>query len=240
MTVTQPRARVPLWRRLAALFPLLVLWSCGAIQPMLSPHPKFYSFDTARSAAAPDSARAAPSATTLIVLPPHAAAGFDSQRIVYLRQASQMEYFAHNEWIDTPARMLAPMIVAALARSGAFRAVVTAPSLAAGEMRLATEILHLQQEFLDAPSQVRFALRASIVDSATRRVIATREFEAVVPSASENPYGGVAAAASAVQTVLEQLAAFCAEAARGAPPQYRSTTEAFPYTPQQFYGDSRK
>ena len=152
----------------------------------------------------------------MIVSPPHAAAGFDSQRIMYARQANQLEYFAHNEWIDTPARMLAPLIVAAVESSGAFRAVVQTPSPAAGDMRLDTEILRLQHEFLSAPSQVRFTLRAYLVESATRRVIASREFEAAVSAASEDPYGGVVAANRAVQTVLDSLSAFCAEAARNA------------------------
>ncbi len=219
MKPTVQWTRPPHWRRLAALFPAILVCGCAAMQPMLSPHPKYYSLDVARTVAAPAPLRAlavgVAAAPTLIVAPPHAAAGFDSQRIMYLRQANQLEYFAHNEWIDTPARMLSPLIVAAIESSGAFRAVVQAPSPALGDMRLDTEILRLQQEFLSAPSRVRFALRANIVDSATRRIIASREFETTVASASEDPYGGVVAAASAVRTVLEDLAAFCTEATRG-------------------------
>jgi cholesterol transport system auxiliary component len=135
---------------------------------------------------------------------------------MYVRQADQLEYFAHNEWIDTPARMLAPLIVAAVERSGAFRAVVQTPSPAAGDMRLDAEILRLQQEFLDTPSQVRFALRAYLVESVTRRVIASREFEAVVSAPSDDPHGGVVAANRAVQTVLANLSSFCAEVAGSA------------------------
>ena len=204
------------WRLVAAALSLTLFCACGAIGPAVSPRPNFYSLADAHNSAAPAPPRAASTATapTLIVSPPHAAAGFDSQRIMYLRQADQLEYFAHNEWIDTPARMLAPRIVAAVESSVAFRAVVQTPSPAAGEMRLDTEILRLQHEFLSAPSRVRFTLRAYLVESATRRVIASREFEAAVPAASEDPYGGVVAANRAVQTVLENLSAFCAEAAR--------------------------
>ena len=188
---------------------------CG---PTLRRNPPFTRSPSARNTATPTRSgpRAAAAAPTLIVSPPHAAAGFDSQRIMYVRQADQLEYFAHNEWVDTPARMLAPLIVAAVENSGAFRAVVQTPSAAAGDMRLDTEIVRLQHEFLGAPSQVRFTLRAYLVDNATRRVIASREFEAAVPAASDDPYGGVVAANRAVQTVLEKLAAFCAEAARSA------------------------
>jgi cholesterol transport system auxiliary component len=136
---------------------------------------------------------------------------------MYLRQADQLEYFAHSEWIDTPARMLAPLIVKAAENSGTFRAVVQTPSAATGEIRLDTEILRLQHEFLSAPSEVRFTLRAYLVDSRTRQVIATREFDTTVAAASDDPYGGVVAANRAVQTALENLSTFCAEAMRGMP-----------------------
>jgi cholesterol transport system auxiliary component len=207
------------WRLVAAALSLTLVYGCGALAPALSPHPTFYTLAGTRTTATPATPappHASVTAPTLIVTAPHAAAGFDSQRIMYVRQADQLEYFAHNEWIDTPARMLAPRIVAAVESSGAFRAVVQTPSPAAGEMRLDTEILRLQHEFLSTPSRVRFTLRAYLVESATRRVIASREFDAAVPAASEDAYGGVMAANRAVQTVLENLSAFCAEAARSA------------------------
>jgi cholesterol transport system auxiliary component len=61
---------------------------------------------------------------------------------------------------------------------------------------------------------VRFTLRATILDSATRQVIAAREFDAVAAAPSEDPYGGVVAANQAVRDVLASLAEFCANAAR--------------------------
>jgi len=213
------------WRLGAAGLSLALVSGCGALTPALAPHPNYYSLDgvltvNAVTATLAQLAQSGPGAAvtapTLTVSPPHAAAGFDSRRIVYMRQAGQLEYFAHNEWIDTPARMLAPLIVAAVGSGGAFHAVVQTPSPAGGEIRLDTEILRLQHEFLQAPSRVRFTLRAYLVESATRRVIASREFDDTVPAATEDPHGGVVAANRAVQNVLEALSAFCAEAARNA------------------------
>ncbi|HET9405067.1 MAG TPA: hypothetical protein VFO57_10845, partial [Burkholderiales bacterium] len=108
------------WRRVAAALLLTLACGCAALRPAVSPHPNFYSLDGARDAAAPEQPgpRAAATAPTLTVSPPHAAAGFDSRRIMYVRQADQLEYFAHNEWVDTPARMLAPLIVAAVGSGG--------------------------------------------------------------------------------------------------------------------------
>ncbi|NMG73997.1 ABC-type transport auxiliary lipoprotein family protein [Aromatoleum diolicum] len=203
--------------RICAAGLLLILVSgCGALRPTATPQPGFYSLDNAwieARAATRSPATLAVRGPTLIVNPPHAASGYDSQRIIYAREAYKLEYFAHNEWVDTPARMLAPLIVSAVETGGTFRAVVLTPSAAAGDLRLDTEITRLQHDFAGQPSRVRFTLRAYIVDNKTRRILASREFDESVVAANESPYGGVVAANRAVQTVLEQLAEFCAETA---------------------------
>lgn len=211
---------LPRSRRIGAVSLVLVLvlaGGCGALRPTATPQPAFYSLDNARIAApvvTPSPTTSSAAAPTLIVNPPHAASGFDSQRIIYVREPHKLEYFAHSEWADTPARMLAPLIVAAVEASGTFRAVVATPSAAAGDLRLDTEILRLQHDFAGQPSRVRFTLRAYVVDNSTRRVLASREFDEVAAAASDDPYGGVVAANRAVRSVLEQLAGFCAEEAR--------------------------
>ena len=201
------------FRLLAAGLSLLVLAACGTLRPAATPQAAFYSLEGAQGAAPAAVPRRLPAAApTLIVNPPHAAAGFDSSRIIYVRETHKLEYFAHSEWVDPPARMLAPLLVAAVESSGAFRAVVLTPSAAAGELRLDTEIIRLQQEFRTQPSRVRFTLRAYLVEDKTRRVLAWREFDTAVPAASDDPYGGVVAANQAVQAVLKDVAAFCAAA----------------------------
>lgn len=206
---------VPSRRRLVRLCAVGLLLSCGsgcsALRSTAAP-PSFYSLDSARieaSAAGQAPAGRSPAAPTLIVSRPHAAAGFDSQSIIYIREAHRLDHFAHGEWVDTPARMLAPLIVSALEGSGRFRAVVAAPTGATGELRLDSEIVRLQQDFTSQPSRVRFTLRAHVVDSTTRRVLASRLFDESVAAASDDPYGGVIAANRAVQSVLEQLSTFC-------------------------------
>ena len=201
-------------RLVAAGLILALTVGCSAIRPKAAPQPAYYSLDSGMLESRREPALP-PGMLTLIVNPPHAASGFDSQRILYVRTDHQLEYFAHSEWVDTPARMLAPLIVNAVERSGAFRAVVLTPSAAAGDLRLDSEIVRLQHAFggqpLGQPSFVRFTLRAYLVDNSTRRVLAWREFDATEPSPSEDPYGGVIAANRAVQKVLQQLAEFCAE-----------------------------
>ncbi len=200
-----------------AVLVLTLTAGCAGLLPKPAAQPSFYSLDGARAgqgtAMRTQTQTLSGNAPTLIVNPTYAAAGFDSQRIIYVRDAYKLDYFARSEWIDTPARMLSPLIVAAIENSGAFRAVVPTPSPAAGDIRLDTGILRLQHNFNESPSRVRFTLRAYLVDNATRRVLASREFDETIAAASEDPYGGVVAANHAVQSVLEQLARFCAETA---------------------------
>lgn len=195
---------------------LMLLGACSVLERTQTPQPALYSLDGPSSGVAgatPSSASLSIAAPTLIVNPPHAAAGFDSQRIIYVRKPQQLEYFAQNEWIDTPARMIAPRIVSALENSGSFGAVVLAPSAAVGDLRLDIEILRLQHEFASAPpSRVRFSLRAHLLDSQTRQVLAWREFDDTVSATQDTPYGGVKAANEAVRNVLERLADFCTTA----------------------------
>jgi cholesterol transport system auxiliary component len=158
-------------------------------------------------------APAAATAPTLIINVPRAAPGFDTSQIVYVRRPSEIEFFAHNQWVDTPANMLAPMMVRAIERSGAFHAVLSAPTSATGQLRLESELVRLQQDFSTTPSHVRLTLRAALVDAATRKVIASREFDVRVDAPGDDPYGGVMAGQRAASQVLAGLAAFCAEGA---------------------------
>jgi len=175
-----------------------------------SPPPELFSFDSSLQAvqSAPHVRNGAP---TLIMGIPRAAAGFDGRQIIYVRQAHKLEYFRQSQWVDPPASMLSPLIIAALERSCQFTAVVQSPTSAVGRLRLDVEIVRLQHEFMMLPSRVHFTLRAHLLDTATRQVVAWREFDAIVPSSSEDPYGGVLAANSAVRMVIEELATFCAQ-----------------------------
>ena len=212
------------WRLLLPLLVLVLSSGCSSLLPKPAPLPSVYLIDGAPGAvvakAAAQATAAAPgpaaSAPTLLVSTPRASSGLDSRRILYQREPHRLDHFAHSDWADTPARMLAPLIVAALEQSGSFHAVVVTPGTTEAGLRLDTEILRLQQQFDSTPSEVRFTLRAHLVDSRSRRVLAWREFDSRIAAPSDDPRGGVAAANTAVQLVLQQLADFCAQASRAA------------------------
>jgi cholesterol transport system auxiliary component len=195
-----------------ALLAGLGLAGCGSLLPTPVSAPATYALDSARATAktraAASQASAPAQATTLTVSTPRAAPGYDSQRMAYTRHPHQLEYFARNEWVDTPARMLAPLMVAALQADAAVF-VVAAPSAAASTWQLDTTVLRLQQNFNTRPSTVTLALRVSLTHNTTRRVVAWQEFEESVPTTADTPQAGVVAANRAVQLVMVELAAFC-------------------------------
>ena len=116
--------------------------------------------------------------------------------------------------------MLQGLLVEAMARSGVFSAVSPSSGAAGGDILLDTEIVRLQHEFQTQPSQVRFTLRATLVDDRSRCVLAWREFDTVLPAASDDPYGGVTAASAAVHVAQQQLATFSSKAlANWTPPR---------------------
>jgi cholesterol transport system auxiliary component len=147
----------------------------------------------------------------LVVAQPTAAPGFDGPRIVYVKRPHELEFFSRSEWVDTPARMLAPLLVRALERSGAFASVAEARSATAAGLRLEAEIVRLQQEFTERPSRVRVTLRIQLSELPSRRVLGAREIEAVEEAPSDDPYGGVVAANRAVRRVLDEIVAYCGE-----------------------------
>lgn len=160
---------------------------------------------------------AAKAGPVLMVSPPRARPGFDTERMAYVRSANELEYFARHRWVDTPGRMIAPLMVQALESTAAFSAVVPAATVARARWRLESEIVRLEQVFLDKPSRVELAVRAQLVDTATQQPVATRLFGVSIPAASDDPRGGAAAANEAVRTLLPQLAAWCAAASAQAP-----------------------
>ncbi|HZR46631.1 MAG TPA: ABC-type transport auxiliary lipoprotein family protein [Candidatus Manganitrophaceae bacterium] len=146
----------------------------------------------------------------LLVNLPQTRAGFDTERIAYLRRAHEVSYYAAGEWVDTPARMLAPLLVRAFERIGAWQTVVQMPSAVRGDYRIDSDDLTLGQEFFQYPSRVRLTLRAQLIDLRQHRPLGTKRFEVLEEAPSEDAYGGVLAANRAVARLLDEAAAWAA------------------------------
>jgi cholesterol transport system auxiliary component len=213
------RRRAALGWLLATGLPL-VAGCTGTLLPKPARPPARFTLDN--TAPARDLRTPAAGAPTLTVDLPRSAPGHDSRRMVFVRQPPELQAFAFHEWVEPPARMLAPLLVRALQDSGAFGAVLLAPSAAVGTWRLETASLQLLQDFTRRPSQLRLGLNTVLLDGATRRVLAWRAFEARVETTGDDPVAGAVAAQAAAQQLSSAVAAFCAgQTGVPAPPSTR-------------------
>jgi cholesterol transport system auxiliary component len=207
-----PLLRSPLRRR-SALLGLLglagLLPACGLLGSQPQAPLTAYALEPVAAKTTATALPAQPSQQRVLLLEqPGAAAGYDSARMVYQRQPQTLESFTQSTWVDTPARMLAPLLLRALQDGTGLRAVLQAPNPSLADLRLQTNVLQFQQDFLQQPSRVHFTLQATLTNQRTREVLAWQRFEVTQAAASDDAAGGAAAASLAVQTALQQLAVF--------------------------------
>lgn len=183
---------------------MLLLTACTALQAPRSESPSLFLLDALPAIFAPRPQHG----PVLAVDAPRARAGFATAQIAYVRQPHKLEYYAKSRWVDTPARMLAPLLAQALAQGGGFRAVVQAPSPLAADLRLDTELIRLQQDFSMPTSRVQLTLRAQLMDVNAGKLIAAQDFDIVESAPSADAYGGAIAANRALQRLLLQLNTF--------------------------------
>jgi cholesterol transport system auxiliary component len=205
------------WGRTVLALSLGLIAGCGGLLPAPPPPIMFYALEAgplpvAVPVTTSASAERPSRRLSLIVSATQAAPGFDSSRIVFMREPQRRESYALSEWVDTPARMLTPLIVAALASDDLHRSVISTSGAVSADLRLDTELVRLQQNFSSEPSRVRLTLRATLVDAQSLRVLAWQEFDAEQPSVSEDARGGVTAAQQVAQRVLDALRSFCRQA----------------------------
>lgn len=142
---------------------------------------------------------------TLLVSLPEPAPGFETPRMVYVTMPHELNFYAASQWVESPAAMVAPLIVQRLESSGLWSAVAHMPTPVRGDLRLDIDQVALAQEFLQEPSRVRLSLRAQVLTISDPHVLGTRRFDIREEAPSEDAYGGVLAAQRAVRRLLDDL-----------------------------------
>jgi cholesterol transport system auxiliary component len=192
------------WQAAGALALGLFLGGCAALQPRVESLTVY-----ALTAEPPRGAARTPSDLVIEIALPRAWPGFDTAQMVYVDRPYELDYFAASRWTDTPPRMLEPLLAQALEQTGSFRTVIQAPSIVPADVRLDTEVVRLQQDFATRPSRVEITLHVQLTDLRARRVVASRVLGEAERAPSEDAAGGVAAANTALQRMLAQIAEFC-------------------------------
>lgn len=196
------------YRTLQVLASTLLLAACGGLSAPQLASQNIYVLEAGPAIQAAQVKRD----LVLAVSEPRSLPGFDTTQIAYVHQPYELNYFVSSRWADTPARMLDSLIKQAIVQTESFRSVVQTPGVIPADVRLDIELVRLQQDFKIRPSRVQFTLRAQLIDVRGKRLLATQQFDEVETAASEDAYGGVAAANRILQRVLGKLAEFCVNA----------------------------
>jgi len=204
MTVTGAHWRIPC-RALQILTSALLLAGCAGITTPPVASENIYVLEALRATKPAHIKRN----LVLAVSEPQTRPGFDTPQMAYVQQPHELNYFVTSRWADTPARMLEPLLVQAMEQTGSFRAVVQTPGAVPADVRLDTELIRLQHDFVSRPSRVQLTLRAQLIDVRGQRVLAVKQFDESEKATRDNAYGGVTAANRVLQRMLDQLADFC-------------------------------
>lgn len=157
--------------------------------------------------------RASPGVAALLVFAPRSRPLYDTVRMAYQVQAHEVDYFSRNEWAETPAQMLQPLLVKTLQDTGLFGAVVAPPYSGPFGWGLRTEVGELLADFTADPAVLRLSLRLQLIDGASGRVVATREVAVREPLRQRTPEACIAAANAATAEALLEVARFAVETA---------------------------
>ncbi|HSU06262.1 MAG TPA: ABC-type transport auxiliary lipoprotein family protein [Acetobacteraceae bacterium] len=152
-------------------------------------------------------------AASLLILTPETSPAYDTTRMAYSVKLYQIAYFRDNEWAETPAQMIQPLLVQTLQRTGLFRAILTPPETGRTDYTLRTNIVNLVQDYTVNPPVLRLAFRLQLL-GASGRLIAGREITVQETMRDATPYAGVIAANDAVGKALRIAAGFVLNSVR--------------------------
>ncbi len=147
---------------------------------------------------------------TLLVTTPDAAAGYQTEQMLYVKKPYALEPFVKNAWVNPPADMLYPLILQSLQRTNLFEAVTSNAYTLGATYRLDTQLLSLQQNFLKKPSVLEFSAKVVLTHVSDNNVLASKIINLRILCPSDTPYGGVIAANKATQQFTAALTHFVA------------------------------
>ncbi len=158
---------------------------------------------------------AARSCLSLRVSATASAPGYGTTRMAYTTQPPRLDYFAHHEWADLPARMLAALMETRLDASSLLGTVLTGSSDIRTDLRLDSELKSLRQDFTGDQSTLALEIKITLVDVSGRSLLNTKTFSYTEASDGSGPEAGARAANRAVDRFLAELTVFVADSIAG-------------------------
>jgi cholesterol transport system auxiliary component len=191
--------------RFYVLLMVVLLVSGCEFSPVKSPQKNIYTLGQVNQV---KSTRYSKTGKSLLVSMPIANPGYTSDKMKYIQTPYRIESFGLNRWVAPPVNMLAPIMAQAVRQTHYFKAVVEPPFSGLTDYDLQTQLVSFEQNFQQPVSRFVLIMQASLINSKTNRVMASRQFDAIIPAPGNNPFSGVLAANKAVAKVSQKIAQF--------------------------------
>jgi cholesterol transport system auxiliary component len=192
-------------RRAALFLPLLILSGCFSGLQSRNPPLQRYLLQPPPAVS--------PAATlshgvALLVQPPVAAPGLNSDAIAVLRAGDRLDYFRGVAWATTAPAMVQQMVIETLRRAGRFSAVESEASAFAAPYFLSLELAHFEAQYDDAAApSVRVALVCTLGRRSDGTVLGSWRPEGRATAAEDRMQAVIAAFQRATDEALTQLSA---------------------------------
>lgn len=131
---------------------------------------------------------------------------YDDDRIIYRDSPYEVKYYFYRRWVAPPRHLVTDKVVSYLSASGLFEKVTTYPT--AGEVKYVLNGRLLAFEEWDEQNNWygKVAIKASLYEPATQRVIWSGKFENLQPVSKKIPTAVVEALSLSMKKCLEEMA----------------------------------
>lgn len=201
--------------RICLIFPVtviaLLISACGLPGNQKSAQKEVFILQAEQISPRPGNLASRP-CLSLRISQPESAPGLNTARMAYRTDPNRIDYFAYNEWVASPARMMASLMEDRLDDSGMFGSIVSASSDIRTDLRLDSRMLSLYQDFTGETSVVSLSVKVNLIDVSGRTLMNSEKFSYRVPVDERNAESGADAANQAANRFLDDLTRFISAA----------------------------
>ncbi|OVZ56565.1 hypothetical protein CDO44_20300 [Pigmentiphaga sp. NML080357] len=134
------------------------------------------------SLAAAQAGTGADTGKSLRIRMPHASAVLESARIAVIVEGDQVSNYGGARWTDVPPALVRDKLAAAFRADGRMASVTTSDSNVRADLELDTDLRAFQSEYRGSAPYAVVGVNARLISPSTRRVLASRSFEAALPA----------------------------------------------------------
>lgn len=176
----------------------LVLAGCSTTTPAINEY-------TIIPLYSPQKSLSLPSDLSLKLTPTKSIASLASKEFYYLRDSTQTGSYLYSRWSDTPASMIDRSLLSSLQNRHLFATLLPATSTAYADRTLESDLHAFYHRFYhDGSSEGFIDITYRLIDSKSKKAIASKRFVITEPSTSADADGGVNALRAATHRLSQE------------------------------------